>query len=146
MALGFVALMLAACSADLSSMSTYPDVRILSDVLTPTTSAPSVIDLPWQRTEVFEVRVPAGWQAETLPAQAEAGAIFRAGPCTTLTVALRPYATRFPKDCKGTPLHFMLRGRLVNGQMVLIMAMSPMDDWAEIAPVYAALIESVRAP
>lgn len=146
LALGIVAAALAGCGADLGSLGGYPDVRILSDVLTPTAGPPSVVDAGWQRTEAFAVRIPAGWQAETPPAWASNAAAFRAGPCTTLTVTLRPFASRIPKDCEDAPMRFVLRGRPINGQTVLVVAMTPVDEWPATAPVYAALADSMRAP
>lgn len=146
LALAIAVLALAGCGADLGAMGGYPDVRILSDVLTPTAGASSVIDAAWQRTGAFAVRIPAGWQAETPPAWAANAAVFRAGPCTTLTATLRPYRSRVPAECKDMPLRFVLRGRPVNGQTVLIVAMTPVDDWDAVAPAYTALAESARAP
>jgi hypothetical protein len=146
LALAVVVSVLAGCAADLSGLGGYPNVRILADVLTPTAGPPSVVEAAWQRTGAFAARIPAGWQAETPPAWASEAAVFRAGPCTTLTVTLRPYAARVPDACDELALRFVLRGRPVNGQTVLVMAMTPIEDWPAIAPVYDAVIASVRAP
>ncbi|HYO87003.1 MAG TPA: hypothetical protein VER79_00025 [Candidatus Limnocylindrales bacterium] len=143
---GLLAVALAGCGADLGSIGGYPDVRILSDVLTPTAGPPSIVEAAWQRTEAFAARIPAGWQAETPPAWASTAAVFRAGPCTTLTVTLRPYASRVPRDCKDTPLRFVLRGDKVNGEAVLVVAMMPIDDWPLVESAFTALAASVRAP
>jgi hypothetical protein len=146
LALALLVSALAGCGADLSGLGGYPDVRILSDVLTPTAGPASVVDANWQRTSAFAARIPAGWQAETPPAWASEAAVFRAGPCTTVTVTLRPYAARVPEACDAVPLRFVLRGRPIDGQTVLVVAMSPVEDWPAVAPVYDAVAASVRAP
>lgn len=140
------AALLAGCGSALTSTGGYPNVRILGDVLTPTAGPPAVVDDAWHRNAAFAVRLLAGWTAETAPAWHSPGVTFRNGPCTALTVTLRPYQPDIPDECEDQPLRFVMRGGKVNGLTVLTAAMVPVEDWPSVADDYAALAASVRAP
>ena len=137
---------LAACNTDLTSSGRYPDVRVLSDVLTPTAGPPVLISAQWATTDSFAARNPPGWAVETAPASRAPAVTYRQGPCTSVTVAPYPHPAAIPEACRNAPLRVVLRGVNLAGQTILILAQSPPDEWAAVEPVFAAVADSVRAP
>ena len=128
---------LAACGPTTSG--SYPNVRILADVLTPTAGAPVVVSGSWAQTSAFAVRIPPGWQTRTPPASASPGMVFEGGSCTTITVTVLPVASDPPDECDDVPLRFVMRGQKVNGQTVLIVAMAPVEGWEQVRGVFEAI-------
>ena len=141
-----VALLLTGCGSALQSSGSYPDVRILSDVLTPTGGPPVRVDDAWSRTEAFAVRNLPGWTVETAAASRAPAVTFRQGPCTAITVAPYPHPTVIPEACEDVPLRVVLRGTTVAEQTILIVAMAPEADWAATEPAFAAVARAVTEP
>jgi hypothetical protein len=139
-------LALAACNTDLTSSGRYPNVRVLSDVLTPTAGPPVSVSDNWATTESFTAHNPPGWAIETAPASRAPAITYRQGPCTSITVAPYPHPAAIPEACRDAPLRVVLRGVKIAGQTILIIGQSPPDEWAAVEPVFAAVAASVRAP
>lgn len=137
---------LTSCSGGLVSSGSYPDVRILADVLTPTAGPPAVIGEVWAVTESFAVRNLPGWTVETAPARRAPAIAYRQGPCTAIIVAPYPFPAPIPEACEEIALRIVERGVRVNGQTVLVLAISPLEDWAAVEPAFVELAASVRVP
>jgi len=143
---GSVVAVLTACGGGLTSSGGYPDVRILADVLTPTAGPPAVIDSAWAVTEAFAVRHLPGWTVETPPAGRAPAITYRQGPCTAIIIAPYPYPAPIPEACEDVELRVVERGVRVDGQTILVLALSPVEEWAAVKPAFVEAARSVRAP
>ncbi|MFN8378332.1 MAG: hypothetical protein U0452_06625 [Anaerolineae bacterium] len=143
---GGALLALASCGSGLTSSGSYPDVRILADVLTPTAGPPVVIGDVWTTTDSFAVRNPPNWTVETAPAYRAPAIAYHQGPCTAVFIAPYPYPAPIPETCETVDLRVVERGVRVNHQTILVLAMAPIDDWESVEPAFAEVAQSVRAP